>query len=147
MQDFILCCIHNQQNDECRQCFLDLMFTCTISDCCIHNQPFLVITQLQCSISCISSGECMWSSAYNVMNSSLGPPLQPAPPRPTSLQTLNYSEESKGERGLPCLTPMLGCTYALFLPSIKTYRSFSCISPITRTRVSGMALRCRCFLS
>jgi len=55
-----------------------------------------------------------------------------------------YKEKRRGDRGHPCLTPLVGCTRALFSPSIKMYSSFSYICLITLSKVDGIALRRRC---
>jgi len=57
---------------------------------------------------------------------------------------LMYKEKRRGDRGHPCLTPFVGCTRALFSPSIKMYSSFSYICLITLSKVDGIALRRRC---
>ena len=55
-----------------------------------------------------------------------------------------YKEKRRGDRRHPCLTTFVGCTRALFSPSIKMYSSFSYICLITLSKVDGIALRRRC---
>ena len=74
------------------------------------------------------------------------PVTAPSMPSLISLpMSLMYKEKRRGDRGgHPCLTTFVGCTRALFSPSIKMYSSFSYICLITLSKVDGIALRRRC---
>jgi len=89
------------------------------------------------------------SSAYSMWDTQFtrSPVTAPSMPSLTSLTMslmYNQREKRRGNRGHPCLTPFVGCTRALFSPSINMYSSFSYICLITLSKVDGIALRRRC---